>query len=81
MPEPGPVTDRHRPDILHQDRDAIFLGQHHILDVVSLYAPGSIHPLPPSSIRPTPRMLMDCWPIRISRPPTLTFALPKADRI
>ena len=36
--EPWPVADRHLADILHQHRDAVGLGQNHILDVVNLVA-------------------------------------------
>ena len=79
--EPRPEANRHLADILDQHRDAVLLAQNHILNVVNLVTLPLKSSLPPSSIRPTPRILMDCWPMRISRPPTLTLALPSAVRI
>ena len=73
--EPRPVADGDLADILHQHRNAVLLAQNDVLDVVNFVALPSGRQLPPSSIRPTPRILMDCWPMRISRPPTLMLAV------
>ena len=37
-----PVADRHLANILHQHRDAVDLGQHHVFDVADLVALGQI---------------------------------------
>jgi hypothetical protein len=69
----GPPKPRHVPhpdsgNILYLRRHPIRLGKHNSFDIAHLPALGR-SALPPLSIRPTPRMLTDCWPKRISRPP------------
>ena len=65
--EPRHAAHIHPGNILHQHGHAARLSQDDVLDIIHL-VPWVKSSSPPSSISPTPRMLIDCWPMRISRP-------------
>ena len=78
LAEPRHIADIDLGDVLDRHRHAVRLRQHDFLDVADLVALGQIGSRRRLFKRPMPRMLTDCWPKLMVRPPTLILALPIA---